>query len=283
MTARYRIEHTSHYRYDTDVAASFNEARLTPLSTRWQEPLESTLRIEQATWQYQYVDYWGTPVRVFEVTRPHRELVVSARSLVEVEARTRPRPPDGIGWAEIAATHVTQEFGEYLAQTPSTHPPDGLAVLAREYAAIRTPAETARAISTAVHEEMTYLPGSTGVSTVAAQAWAARSGVCQDYAHLVVGALRSVGIPARYVSGYLHPSTTPEVGRVEVGESHAWVEWWVGEWMAHDPTNDADVADRHVMVGSGRDYADVPPIKGIVAGSPVTADLQVTVEITRLA
>lgn len=283
MTARYRIEHTSHYRYDTDVTASFNEARLTPLSTRWQDTLESTLRIEQATWQYQYVDYWGTPVRVFEVTRPHRELMISARSLVEVEPHTRPRPAEGIGWPELAGERVLHEFGEYLAQTQSTLPPAGLGEIARELAAIRTPAETARAISTAVHEEMTYLPGSTGVSTLAAEAWAARSGVCQDYAHLVVGALRHVGIPARYVSGYLHPSTSPEIGQVTVGESHAWVEWWVGEWMAHDPTNDADVVDRHVMVGYGRDYADVPPIKGIVAGTPVTADLQVAVEITRLA
>ncbi|MGN6721228.1 MAG: transglutaminase-like domain-containing protein, partial [Marmoricola sp.] len=122
-----------------------------------------------------------------------------------------------------------------------------------------------------------------GVATKASEAWAARSGVCQDYAHLVVGALRHIGIPARYVSGYLHPSTSPTVGRVEVGESHAWVEWWVGEWIAHDPTNDADVTDRHMIVGIGRDYADVPPIKGIVAGSPVAADLAVTVEITRLA
>src|SRR5581483_3963634 len=123
MAARYRIMHTSHYRYDTDVTASFNEARLTPLATRWQDPLESTLRIDQATWHHQYVDYWGTPVRVFEVTRPHRELLIAARSLVEVEPHTRPRPPGGIGWPELTGQPVRQEFGEFLTQTPSTHPP----------------------------------------------------------------------------------------------------------------------------------------------------------------
>jgi transglutaminase-like putative cysteine protease len=282
MTARYRITHTSRYSYDTDVSASFNEARLTPSSTRWQDTLESTLRIDQATWQHHYVDYWGTPVQVFEVTRPHRALVITARSLVEVAPRLRPRPEGGIDWPELASEQVHHEFGELLAQTPRTQPPEGLAKLAQEMAGTSTPAETARAISTAVHEEVAYLPGSTGVATKAAEAWAARSGVCQDYAHLVVGALRHIGIPARYVSGYLHPSTSPAIGRVEVGESHAWVEWWAGEWMAHDPTNDVDVADRHVMVGIGRDYADVPPIKGIVAGSVATADLEVTVEITRL-
>lgn len=283
MTARYRVTHTSRYRYDTDVTASFNEARLTPASTRWQQTLESTLRIDQATWHYQYVDYWGTTVRVFEVTRPHRELVVTAHSLVEVDPHTRPRPMGHVDWADLARTEVRQEFGEFLTQTSRTEPPEGLARAAEEFAGNGTPAESARAISTLVHDEVTYLPGSTGVATKASEAWAARSGVCQDYAHLVVGALRHIGIPARYVSGYLHPSTSPEIGQVEVGESHAWVEWWVGEWVAHDPTNDADVTDRHMMVGIGRDYADVPPIKGIVAGSPVAADLEVSVELTRLA
>jgi transglutaminase-like putative cysteine protease len=130
---------------------------------------------------------------------------------------------------------------------------------------------------------MSYVPGSTGVQTSAAEAWSARSGVCQDYAHLVVGALRHVGLPARYVSGYLHPKASAALGESVVGESHAWVEWWLGEWVAHDPTNSTMVSDRHVVVGMGRDYRDVPPIKGIVAGSPVTTDLEVKVEITRLA
>ena len=130
---------------------------------------------------------------------------------------------------------------------------------------------------------MTYLPGSTGVNTVAAEAWTARAGVCQDYAHLVIGALRHVGIPARYVSGYLHPSTHPELGEATVGESHAWVEWWLGTWFPHDPTNNGPVVDRHVMIGTGRGYVDVPPIKGIVAGVPAGVELDVAVEITRLA
>jgi transglutaminase-like putative cysteine protease len=84
------------------------------------------------------------------------------------------------------------------------------------------------------------------------------------------------------VSGYLHPAEEPELGEPVVGESHAWVEWWLGEWTGHDPTNDAEVGERHVIVGRGRDYTDVPPIKGIVAG-PAESDLAVTVEITRLA
>ena len=145
------------------------------------------------------------------------------------------------------------------------------------------PGDAARDISLAVHEALTYLPGSTQVQTSAAEAWQERSGVCQDYAHLVVGALRHVGLPARYVSGYLHPAASPEVGQTLSGESHAWVEWWQGEWVAFDPTNAVEVGNRHVMVGAGRDYADVPPIKGIVAGGHSDSALTVTVELTRMA
>ena len=283
MTARYRIEHTSRYQYDQEVTASFNEARLTPAASRRQSPLESTVRVDPATWQHHYIDYWGTQVRVFEVSRPHRELLVAARSLVEVEDSTPAPEAATPSWDELSSRRVREEYGEFLAATQSTRPPDELAGLTREIAAKASPADAALAISATVHDQMTYRPGSTGVSTVAAEAWAARNGVCQDYAHLVVGALREIGIPTRYVSGYLHPSKQPEIGEVAVGESHAWVQWWLGAWIGHDPTNDAEVGDRHVVVGAGRDYLDVPPIKGIVAGTPVTTELQVSVEITRVA
>ena len=282
-TARYRIDHTSHYRYDQDVHSSYNEARLSPVATRWQSPLESTVHIDEATWQHTYTDYWGTQVRVFEVSRPHRDLVVSARTLVEVDPSVRVHPQRAMTWDELRERSVQEELGEYLVQTPSTMPPADLATTATEIAQRSDPHAAALAVSTTVFDEMTYQPGSTGVYTPAAEAWTAHSGVCQDYAHLVVGALREIGVPARYVSGYLHPKKEPVLGEAAVGESHAWVEWWLGEWVAHDPTNNSEVAERHVMVGAGRDYNDVPPIKGIVAGSPVTTDLQVTVEITRLA
>ena len=120
--------------------------------------------------------------------------------------------------------------------------------------------------------------------TLAAEAWAARSGVCQDYAHLVVGALRHVGVPARYVSGYLHPAVEPEIGRARSGrEPRLGASGGSASGSAHDPTNRADVGERHVHGRHGRDYGDVPPIKGIVAGTPVTTDLAVEVTITQLA
>jgi transglutaminase-like putative cysteine protease len=110
-----------------------------------------------------------------------------------------------------------------------------------------------------------------------------RKGVCQDITHLALGALRSVGIPARYVSGYLHPRPNAAIGETVGGESHAWVEWFCGDdWRGFDPTNGIDIGDRHVLVGRGRDYNDVPPLRGVYAG-PFGSTLFVTVEITREA
>jgi transglutaminase-like putative cysteine protease len=120
------------------------------------------------------------------------------------------------------------------------------------------------------------------VHTTAAEAWEQKRGVCQDITHLAIGALRSVGIPARYVSGYLHPQPDAAIGQTVAGESHAWVEWFCGDWRGFDPTNLIDIGDRHVTVGRGRDYNDVAPLRGVYAG-PYGSKLFVTVEITREA
>jgi transglutaminase-like putative cysteine protease len=126
------------------------------------------------------------------------------------------------------------------------------------------------------------MTGSTGVRTDAQEAWDQGQGVCQDIAHVTVALLRAAGLPARYVSGYLHSDPAAEPGQTAVGESHAWVEYWAGSWRALDPTSGASVRERHVVVARGRDYADIPPLKGSYHGAPTSA-LDVTVEVTRLA
>ncbi len=118
-----------------------------------------------------------------------------------------------------------------------------------------------------VHAEVKYVFGATGVHTRASEAWEQRSGVCQDMAHLVLGALRSVGIPARYVSGYLMPSRSGELGVPYAGESHAWIQFWDDGWVGADPTNNIRPGDLHVEVAVGRDYRDVAPLTGIFTGS----------------
>jgi transglutaminase-like putative cysteine protease len=126
------------------------------------------------------------------------------------------------------------------------------------------------------------MPGTTGVQTGAQEAFDQGQGVCQDIAHLAVSLLREAGLPARYVSGYLFPNPDAAPGDEVTGQSHAWVEYWTGEWVACDPTNDDSVGPRHVVVAAGRDYADVPPLKGIYQGAP-SRTMAVTVTLTRLA
>jgi len=145
-----------------------------------------------------------------------------------------------------------------------------------------SPSGAAHAIADWVRSNVEYVPGSTGVRTSAQDAWSLRKGVCQDIAHLTLGMLRAVGIPARYVSGYLFPLAGGAVGDTVAGQSHAWVEWWSGDWVPFDPTNGVPIGVRHVTVAHGRDYADVTPLKGVYHGAPSTG-LGVTVEITRLA
>jgi transglutaminase-like putative cysteine protease len=111
--------------------------------------------------------------------------------------------------------------------------------------------------------------------------WQTKQGVCQDFAHLTLGALRSLGIPARYVSGYLHPRPDAALGETVEGQSHAWVEWWAGEWVPYDSTHSGPIGEDHVLVARGRDYGDVSPLTGVYAGA-AASELFVTVEVTRL-
>ena len=121
-------------------------------------------------------------------------------------------------------------------------------------------------ICAAIGQRVSYRRGSTQVTSTARDAWTGGHGVCQDYTHLAIGALRSIGIPARYVSGYLHPRSTADIGEAVAGQSHALLEWWDGEWRSWDPTNHKPAGDFHVTVARGRDYRDVPPLKGVLSG-----------------
>ena len=157
-----------------------------------------------------------------------------------------------------------------------------MAAAAKRIAKGLDPDEAVEAVCKYVHTEMEYVPGTTGVHTTAVDAWNERKGVCQDYAHLTLLMLRSLGIPSRYVSGYLHPKPDAKIDKAVEGQSHAWIEAWTGGWWGYDPTNDTPITEQHVSVGVGRDYSDVSPLKGIYTGGGAT-DLDVIVEITRLA
>ena len=276
---RLRIRHTTGYRYQGEVATSYNEARMLPVTSPDQFVLYSNLDISPVSSNHNYVDYWGTRVSSFEVLTPHAELTLTANSLVEVSPREHAAHP--MPWADLAALVARSTASvEQSWQTSLTEPPADVVAAAAGIAGRLDPCDAALAICRFVGENMAYVQGVTGVKTNAGEAWADKRGVCQDITHVALGALRAVGIPARYVSGYLHPRPEAQIGETVTGESHAWVEWFCGEWRGYDPTNLIDIGDRHVGVGRGRDYNDIAPLRGVYAGSS-GSQLFVKVEITR--
>jgi transglutaminase-like putative cysteine protease len=281
MVWRLAIEHLTGHEYAEVVMASYNEARITPVDTAHQQVLDHRVEVRPSTSMFRYVDYWGSHVCAFDVHEPHRSLVVSGRSLVETW--TSPAPDDTASWEEIHDPRVQDDFCEYLA--PSQHVPDDdrFSVLAGEVTSgCATPRAAVADICTWLKDAIAYTPGATSVSTNASEALDLRQGVCQDFVHVALGVLRAAGIPTRYASGYLHPSTSAAVRETVEAESHAWGEAWVGEWIPFDPTNGQDVGERHVLVARGRDYGDVAPLKGVYHGSGGN-DIEVRVSITRVA
>ena len=280
MTWRLGIHHTTGYRYDREVVSSYNEARLTPHTMARQLTLEARVETTPHAPQYRYWDYWGTQVTAFEVPDPHDSLVVEVRSVVETSADQAP-PTEAPDWSVLQDPRTRDRRYELLTETPRTAADDEMAAAAAEAVVGLAPTDAALALSELAADRVEYVRGSTGVKTSAGEAWRLQRGVCQDIAHVSLALMRSVGLPARYVSGYLHPRKDAEVGATVTGESHAWVEVWLGAWWPYDPTNRVRVGQRHVVVARGREYGDVPPLRGVYRGRSSQA-LGVRVDLTRL-
>ena len=280
MSWRLSITHRTGFEYEGEVVASYNRARLTPSSSDGQLLLDHAVTVDPRVAVFASVDYWGTRVHAFDVHVPHQRLEVTGKSLVET-ASTGPWP-DAVEWGVLEDEAVVDELCEYLVASPMTRADQAVAALAASLRAGKSPIDTVAAAIEWVREEVAYEKGVTSVETPATGVLAARRGVCQDFAHLTIALLRSAGIPARYVSGYLHPDEDAAIGATVAGESHAWVEAWVGRWWPVDPTNGEPVGQRHVRVAQGRDYGDVAPLAGIFHGAPSKA-LIVEVELTRVA
>ncbi len=219
----------------------------------------------------------------FEVLDPHESLTVTATSTVHTD-RGEPAPPDALVGRRCVSRVIADRFTEYLGLPSRVAPPEELVDAVLEHRGGERASRRPRRGRSARWStgEVEYVSGATDVHSPSPPTpGPAASGVCQDMAHLVIGGLRTVGIPARYVSGYLHPKKSAPLGEPVRGESHAWVEWWDDGWHGYDPTNDRDVGDQHVVVATGRDYADVKPLSGIFSGSG-TSHMFVDVQITRL-
>jgi Transglutaminase-like enzymes, putative cysteine proteases len=279
MTTTLEIIHTTGYSYSSSVTDSFNEIRMNPLYTPQQLIRERLLKIEPKPWSYSYIDYWGTNVTAFELHEPHDKLTVTVTTCVDVDPVPSRR-------SELRLDEVGRYYdrwNEYLQLTPAVSPGADLADMVRDIAARETTVDgIALAVGMLIHDEMTYETGSTEVTAKAEDAWSSRKGVCQDFSHLMIGALRILGIPARYVSGYILPDREAPVGESVTGESHAWVQWFNGEWFSFDPTNNLIPGELHVMVGQGREYSDVAPLRGMFTGQ-ASSEMFVSVEMKRLS
>ena len=282
---RLNISHKTGFRYDSSVRASYNEARMTPASTGSQRVWSSRVNIDPHAWSFSYTDYWGTTVTTFEVHERHRRLTVHAEAVVETRGddvawdSERRVAQNDLGWAALRDRAVTDSMSEFLVANRLTAAPPELLELARA-SADQPPRLAALDICRQVHDRISYTRGSTDVTSSAADVWQGGQGVCQDFAHLSIAGLRAIGLPARYVSGYLHPAAQAEPNATVTGESHSWVEWWCGSWVSYDPTMLQRISEQYVRVGHGRDYGDVAPLRGTYSGG--SSEMFVTVEMTQL-
>jgi transglutaminase-like putative cysteine protease len=268
------VTHETRFDYNAPARASYNELRLTPRTERRQTALETKVVTMPQAPQYNYVEYWGTQVVAFNIDRGHEKLTITGTSLIDTQ---RAEPPEDASWREVADASLT--MADHLSHKLYTAPSPELTDLAASLRSSR-PLETAQQIMERAHHSLNYVRGVTSVHTSADEAFVDGAGVCQDFAHLALAMTKSVGLPSRYVSGYFHPESDAVIGEEIVGESHAWVEVWTGSWWAYDPTNHCAVGERHVAIGRGRDYSDVPPVKGIYAGN-AEHTMQVGVHIRR--
>ncbi len=277
---RMRVVHATGYAYKAPVTASYNEARLTPRSDSRQNVIINRVETAPATRSYRYVDYWGTAVTAFDLHAPHTELEVTSASVVETD---KPESRNGaVSWADLRTDAVHDRYYEVLTPTRYTPFDKRIERVARQIAKGNDPGHAVLAVTEWVRNELQYVPGTTGVHSSGLDALREGKGVCQDFAHLSLILLRTMGIPARYVSGYLHPKSDAGIGEPVEGESHAWIQAWIGGWWNYDPTNDTEINEQYISVGFGRSYSDVTPLKGIYHGQGAS-DLDVVVEMTRLA
>lgn len=294
----YELVHRTTYAYTDQVTRSYGRTTLTPRNLPDQECRTSTVTVlPRPADTDAHVDYFGNRSTYFAVTTPHRELVVTARSTVHV-SRVQPSLATlpQVSWEDTArevrrgagAADGSDLVALREALLPSRHvipSPDVRAWAAPTFTPGRPLAEVLAELAHRIRTELTYRPGSTTVGTTQAEVLAQRAGVCQDFTHLMIAALRGRGLPARYASGYLE--TFPPPGRPKVrgaDASHAWVSAWVpgAGWVDVDPTNDAFVSDRYVVLGWGRDYGDVPPLRGVIFTDASGSELTVSVDLARV-
>jgi transglutaminase-like putative cysteine protease len=288
-----RVVHRTTYHYGEPVTTSHHEARLSPRDRESQRVLSHDLDVSPPPEaRRRRFDYFGNRTISFSLSEPHRDLEVVARSLIELTALPPPPLDRSPPWEEVRAKLRADRHRDvldaYAMTFDSPHVPASDQLL--QYALPSFPAErpmleAVRDLVARIHADFVYDPSATEISTPVLEVLSARRGVCQDFAHVAIGCIRALGLPARYVSGYL--LTRPPPGKpklVGADASHAWFATFVpGQgWVDFDPTNDVIPSDEHVTVAFGRDFDDVTPIRGVILGGG-QHELAVAVDVDPVA
>jgi len=281
---RYTVRHVTRFTYESPISESVMEVRMQPRSDAMQRCHHFSLTTTPASRVMMYQDSDGNIVHHFNIPARHSRMAVTAETLVECD---EPKPlPDEIGadaWSETYDIASSGEAWGYLSPSTFTQPTQLLDAFTKEARIERgsDPLVTLRRLMSEMAARFEYRKSSTRVDSPIDDALQARKGVCQDFAHIFISIARQLGIPTRYVSGYLFhdPSHTDRSGE---GATHAWVESLLPGlgWVGFDPTNNIVVGERHIRVAIGRDYADVPPTRGVYKGvSNVKSELAVSVRV----
>jgi len=282
----FNIVHTTAYEYSAPAIESFTELRVRPRQSNRQIVHRHITEVTPRAALEDFTDYYDNAVECLSVPYRHKTLTVTSRSTVE----TLPHK-DALGALDLSVSEAVRlnwpqrrELFDFLM--PSQHAPitPELEAMSKELLPSSGPfAESMLGLSKHIFEKFTYMPGVTDIRTPLSEVLRKRQGVCQDFAHLMIALVRCAGLPARYVSGYLETeSVQGENGLVGATASHAWVEVYLpnGVWVGLDPTNDMLEGERHVQIGIGRDYGDVPPLRGVFKGARRQA-LTVGVTVSR--
>lgn len=282
----YSVRHTTAFRYEPAVRESVMEVRLQPRSDGDQRCLSFTLEVDPAANIMQYRDFTGNTVHHFDIAGTHAQVRVAAESTVEVQSVPTPRTVDSGDWADLDALVAGNDYWEMLLPSHFAQSSAPLEQLAQELGCKRrgNPLAVLTELNEAIYRSFAYVPNSTKVDSPIEEALQTRQGVCQDFAHIMIALLRRLNVPCRYVSGYMFHRDEAEKDRSLEGASHAWVEALVPllGWVAFDPTNNLVGADRHIRVAIGRDYADVPPTRGVYKGE-AQSELSVAVTVSPAA
>ncbi len=289
----YAITHRTTYRYGSNVSVSHHLARLHPRELPWQQVEDFHLQIEPApAASDERLDYYGNPTSFFSIGSPHGKLAVTARSCVTVAAPALPIAAQTPPW-ESVRKHCANDVltpdsavGEFRFDSPHITRKAAFADFAApSFPRERPLLEAVSDFTTRIFREFKFDPRATTVATPLDDVLSHRRGVCQDFAHLAIAGLRSLGLPARYVSGYLETQPPPGKARlVGTDASHAWVSVWCPGhgWIDADPTNNLLPGDRHITLAWGRDFSDVSPLRGVVVGGGGHS-LGVSVDVAPLA